>query len=420
MSHTVEADVVVIGGGIAGLWLFRTLNTLGYRALLLEQNALGGGQTIKSQGIVHGGTKYTLTGQLTNASQAIAGMPERWRNALAGKGGEADPDLRSARILSEYHYLWSPGDIGSRMTSFFASKALRGRVDALTREQFPAIFKHDGFRGKVYQLNEIVLDIATVTEALVNGLEDKTIKVDWSEQGNARLLTDAQGEIDAVELVDTSLNTSPNNNGHKTLLKAKRFVLAAGEGTEALLNTWGIIDPKMQVRPLQMVMVRHEHPEPIFAHCLGTTPLPRITITSHPDKDGKWVWYLGGGIAEDGVKQSAEVLIATAKKELKALLPWVDLSRAQWDTLRVNRAEPKQSRLLRPDAAFCQPVANAIVTWPTKLALAPNLSDEVIRLLQEDDIRPADEGSFSVPEGFSRPEICPNFWQGHFEQRKTS
>ncbi|WP_419533075.1 NAD(P)/FAD-dependent oxidoreductase [Endozoicomonas sp.] len=412
MSQTVEADVVVIGGGIAGLWLFRTLNTLGYRTLLLEQDSLGGGQTIKSQGIVHGGTKYTLTGQLTNASQAIAGMPERWRNALAGKGEDRDPDLRSARILSEYHYLWSPGDIGSRMTSFFASKALRGRVDALTKEQFPAIFKHDGFRGKVYQLNEIVLDIATVTQALVNGLEDKTIKVDWSEQGNARLLTDARGDIDAVELADS--------NGQKTLLKAKRFVLAAGEGTEALLNTWGINDPKMQIRPLQMVMVRHDHPEPIYAHCLGTTPLPRITVTSHPDKDGKWVWYLGGGIAEDGVKQSAEALIATAKKEMKALLPWVELDQAEWDTLRVNRAEPKQSRLLRPDAAFCQPVANGIVTWPTKLALAPNLSDEVIRLLQEDNIRPAGDETFSMPEGFSRPEICPNFWQGHFEEGKAS
>lgn len=416
MTQTIETDVVVIGGGIAGLWLFRTLNTLGYRAVLLEQNSLGGGQTIKSQGIVHGGTKYTLTGQLTNAAQAIAGMPQRWRNALAGKGDVSDPDLRSARILSEYHYLWSPGDIGSRMTSFFASKALRGRVDALTKEKFPAIFKHEGFRGKVYQLNEIVLDIATVTQALVQGLEDKTVKVDWSEQGNARLKTDSQGNIDAIELTD--------ENDEKVLLKARRYVLAAGEGTEALLNTWGVKEPRMQVRPLQMVMVRHEHPEPIYAHCLGATPLPRITVTSHPDADGKWVWYLGGGIAEDGVKLSADELIAMAKKEMKALLPWVNLDQAEWSTLRVNRAEPKQSRLLRPDAAFCQPVANGIVTWPTKLALAPNLSDEVVRMLEEDNIRPGSDETLAIPEGFSQPEICPNFWQGSFndsvEAKETS
>ncbi|MGB0360727.1 MAG: FAD-dependent oxidoreductase, partial [Endozoicomonas sp.] len=187
MTKVLEADVVVIGGGIAGLWLFRTLNTLGYKSILLEQNSLGGGQTIKSQGIIHGGTKYTLTGQLTNASQAIASMPERWRSALAGHGLRSDPDLSAARILSRYHYLWSPGDIGSRMTSFFASKALRGRVGILKKDQFPAIFKHDGFRGKVYQLDEIVLDVGTVTKALITGLEDRMIKVDWNEQGNATL-----------------------------------------------------------------------------------------------------------------------------------------------------------------------------------------------------------------------------------------
>ena len=406
MSHTVETDVVVVGGGIAGLWLFRTLHNLGYKAVLLEQDALGGGQTIKSQGIVHGGTKYTLTGQLTNASQAIAGMPERWRNALAGQGKTGDPDLSTARILSNYHYLWSPGDIGSRLTSFFASKAVRGRVDALSKAQFPAIFQHDGFRGKVYQLNEIVLDIATVTQALVQGLESQVIKVDWREQGNARLLTDTRGNIEAIELTDSQ--------SEKVRLKALRFVMAAGEGTQSLLHNLEISEPQMQIRPLHMVMVRHCHPEPIYAHCLGTTPVPRMTITSHPDTDGRWVWYLGGGIAEDGVKQSAEELIATAKKELQALLPWVDLSQAEWDTLRINRAEPKQSRLLRPDAAFCQPVNNSIITWPTKLALAPNLSDEVIRLLQTDHICPSTNDSFLIPDGLPQPEICPNFWQQCF------
>lgn len=406
MSHTMETDVVVVGGGIAGLWLFRTLHNLGYKAILLEQDALGGGQTIKSQGIVHGGTKYTLTGQLTNASQAIAGMPERWRDALAGRGKTGDPDLRTAHILSNYHYLWSPGDIGSRLTSFFASKAVRGRVDALGKAQFPAIFQHDGFRGKVYQLNEIVLDIATVTQALVHGLESQTIKVDWSEQGNARLLIYNRGNIEAIALTDSL--------GQKALLKAQRFVMAAGEGTESLLNNLGITKPQMQVRPLHMVMVRHRHPEPIYAHCLGTTPLPRMTITSHPDTDGRWVWYLGGGIAEDGVKQSAEEVIATAKKELQALLPWVDLSQAEWDTLRINRAEPKQSRLLRPDAAFCQPVGNSIITWPTKLALAPDLSDEVVRLLQTDHIGPTTNDTFLMPDGLPQPEICPNFWQKCF------
>lgn len=407
MIRNIETDVVVIGGGIAGLWLFRTLNLKGYQTVLLEQNSLGGGQSIKSQGIIHGGTKYTLTGNLTGASQAIAGMPDRWRKALAGKGGKYEPDLSSARILSEYHYLWSPGDIGSRMTSFFASKAVRGRVEQLKKEQFPAIFHHDGFRGKVYQLNEIVLDIATVVRSLTEGLESRTIKVDWESEGNSgntRLVAD-NGRIEYIEI----------QQGDQTIhLKARRYITTAGEGTEELMKLWGIEKPRMQVRPLHMPMVRLDHPEPIYAHCLGTSPLPRITVTSHPDKDGKWVWYLGGGIAEDGVKQSEEELIATARKELGTLLPWVNLENARWATLRVNRAEPKQSKLLRPDAAFCQAVNNGIVSWPTKLALAPNLADEVIRMLEEAGVAPSTE-TMELPAGLAQPEVCPNFWGNAFD-----
>ena len=399
MIQSIETDVVVIGGGIAGLWLFRTLNLKNYKTVLLEQDSLGGGQSIKSQGIIHGGTKYTLTGNLTGASQAISEMPDRWRKALAGKGGKNEPDLSNAGILSEHHYLWSPGDIGSRMTSFFASKAVRGRVKPLESSEFPAIFKHDGFRGKVYALNEIVLDIASVVKALVADLEQQTIKVDWSENGNTRLIS-TNGNIDYIEI----------KQADKTIhLKAKRYVTTAGEGTEELMNLWGIEKPKMQVRPLHMPLVRVNHPEPIYAHCLGTSAVPRITVTSHPDKDGKWVWYLGGGIAEDGVKLSEEALIATAKKELGKLLPWVNLEAAEWGTLRVNRAEPKQSKLLRPDAAFCQAVNNGIVSWPTKLALAPNLADEVVRMLEEAGVAPSLD-KLELPEDLPQPEICPNFW----------
>ena len=412
MNQTVEtdnvtdinADVVVMGGGIAGLWLFNTLNKQGYKALLLEEETLGGGQTIKSQGIVHGGTKYTLSGNLTKAAECIAGMPQRWRDALAGTG---DVDLSDARVLSEYHYLWSPGDIASRMTSFFASKALRGRVNQVKdREQLPAIFRNDSFRGKVYELNEIVLDIQTVVKNLVKGLESRTLKVDWTpETGNSRVITD-NGDIACIEHVQA---------GKTYRIRAEKFVLTAGEGTRTLMGRWGINQPEMQLRPLHMIMVKHSHPDPLYAHCLGVKTVPRMTVTSHPTEDGQWVWYLGGEIAEDGVERTPEEQIRVARRELAAILPWVNFDNAQWSTLRVNRAEPKQGKLLRPDAAFCQPVANGIVTWPTKLALAPNLADEVGNLLQSDNIEPSGNEGFALPADLKHPEVCEQFWSQSFD-----
>ena len=120
MSQTPSTDVLIVGGGIAGLWLNARLRRLGYSTLLVERDSLGGGQSVKSQGIIHGGAKYALHGALSGASEAIADMPRRWREALAGSG---ELDLRGVRILSQSHYLWSPGTLAGNLTSFFASKA---------------------------------------------------------------------------------------------------------------------------------------------------------------------------------------------------------------------------------------------------------------------------------------------------------
>jgi len=118
MSQSLSTDILIVGGGIAGLWLNARLRGLGYSTLLVENASLGGGQSLKSQGIIHGGAKYALHGALTGASEAIADMPRRWRDALAGQG---ELDLSGVRLLSEAHYLWSPGSLAGNLTSFFAS-----------------------------------------------------------------------------------------------------------------------------------------------------------------------------------------------------------------------------------------------------------------------------------------------------------
>ncbi|WP_339905830.1 NAD(P)/FAD-dependent oxidoreductase [Pseudomonas guineae] len=388
MSQALSTDVLIVGGGVAGLWLNARLRRQGFATVLVENASLGGGQSVKSQGIIHGGAKYALHGALTGASEAIADMPRRWREALAGNG---ELDLSGVRLLSDAHYLWSPGSLAGNITSFFASKAVRGRVDQVKGEQLPPALQHPNFKGKVYRLAELVLDVPSLIGRL-------------SELAGDGLL--AAERIDPLqengELVGLRVD------GRE--IRAQRVILSAGSGNAELLSSLGLSQPAQQLRPLHMVLVKGPSLKPLYAHCLGGGPKPRVTITTHPAADGQWVWYLGGDLAEaDGVARDEASQIKAAQKELSDLLPWVDLSAAQWATLRVERAEPSQSGLVRPDNAFLHEQNNLLVGWPTKLALAPDFADRVLAAFNRDGIQPATHAPLPP---LPHPTVAPPFWQG--------
>ncbi|PHN58647.1 FAD-dependent oxidoreductase [Pseudomonas syringae] len=386
MPSVISTDVLIVGAGVAGLWLNARLRRQGFSTVLVESASLGGGQSLKSQGIIHGGAKYALHGALSGASEAIADMPRRWREALDGKG---ELDLSGVRLLSEAHYLWSPGTIAGNLTSFFASKAVRGRVDQVKGEQLPPALQNPKFKGKVYRLAELVVDVPSLIKRLAELAEDSLL---------------AGQKIEPLYEADELIGLRVDGRD----IHAQRIVLSAGGGTADLLNALGVSQPQMQRRPLHMVLVKGPTLKPLFAHCLGGGPKPRITVTTHPAADGQCVWYLGGDLAEaDGVAREPDAQIAVARKELEALLPWVDLSQAQWATLRVDRAEPAQSGLVRPDNAFLDSQHRLMVGWPTKLALAPDFADRVLSHLSKDGIHPTPQAPLvDVP----RPPLAIPIW----------
>ncbi|MHC6227718.1 NAD(P)/FAD-dependent oxidoreductase [Pseudomonas sp. X10] len=387
MPSAISTDVLIVGAGVAGLWLNARLRRLGYSTVLVERASLGGEQTIKSQGIIHGGAKYALHGALTGASEAIADMPRRWREAIAGTG---ELDLRDVRLLSDAHYLWSPGTLAGNLTSFFASKAVRGRVDQVKGDQLPPALQDRAFKGKVYRLAELVIDVPSLLHSLAALAGDSLLageRIEPLREG---------GELVGL-----------NVDGRE--IRAQRIVLSAGAGTADLLHELGLSQPAMQLRPLHMVMAKGPSLKPLYAHCLGGGPKPRITVTTHPANDGQWVWYLGGDLAEaEGVAREPAAQIAAAQKEVASLLPWLDLSQVRWATVRIDRAEPAQSGLVRPDNAFLAEQQRLLVGWPTKLALAPDFADRVLAALERDGIRPVAQADLS---DLPRPPIGVPAWE---------
>ncbi len=386
-----KADIAIFGGGIAGLWTLGRLRQAGFAAVLFESDALGGVQTIASQGIIHGGAKYALSGNLTESARAIGAMPGVWRACLEGTG---ELDLSGVTMLSGHQYLWSTTSLVSRMAGFFAGKAMRSRMTQVETDDRPEPFRHPGFKGTLYRLEEQVLDVSSLTAELVHQLGDHCHRLEADEY---RFERSANG---------SHLVRIP---GHALEIELGSLILAAGKGNAGLIQKLGRDHPAMQLRPLHMVIVKGHLPY-LYAHCLGSSATPRITVTSAPMADGRSAWYLGGQIAESGVERSPEQQIENAKRELADMLPWIDTANTEWSTLRIDRAEPKTLGGLRPESCFLQADNGVITVWPTKLAFAPRLAQEILELLEKDGVTPqqADiQGLAMLP----RPDLALPPWE---------
>jgi len=395
-SPVIQVDIAIIGGGIAGLWTLNQLRNRGVNAVLFEQSALGSYQTIGSQGMIHGGIKYALSGAWSGSSEAIAAMPAIWRSCLQGEG---KVDLRDCKVLSEDFYLWSHTGLTSRVSSFFASKMLRGRVEKLARADYPEPLSSPEFRGQAYRLIDLVLDVPSLVATLAKQHAGAIFKIDW----------------DRATLEARDRQAMISSEGWE--LQAKQFILTAGIGNEALVAALGGREPAMQRRPLQQVFMKHEYQPAFYAHCTGGSAAPRLTISTHRTSAGEPIWYLGGELATGGADADPDELIASARAEIDELLPWIDFGQCQWRTLRLDRGEPRQSALLRPDSAFVgavDSVDNALVAWPTKLSLSPNLANEIDAALSRRGVSAGPASDLSPLKDLGTPEIAPAYWDTLF------
>lgn len=399
MKKTAAADVVIFGGGIAGLWLLNRLRQTGVSALLFESGALGGGQTHKSQGIIHGGMKYALQGMITKEAQAMADMPGHWKQCLSGKG---EIDLSNVPVLSTQQYLWAPHKFTSKLTGFLASATLSSNVVSIPKENYPRVFQHAGFKGEVFSLDEIVIDVPVLVREMVKANQDAIFKIEPLCEEELKM--DEQGNLQSATVY---------MSGKSIEVTAQQFVFTAGAGNEVIIKKLKSKEVAMQRRPLHMVLVKTPFDYPLYAHCLGLGSRPRITITTHHTQDGSTIWYLGGLLAEEGVNRDSDSQIQAAREELYTLFPWLDFSAAEFATFTIDRAEPLQKGGLKPESSFTKIIHNMIIGWPTKLALAPKLADDIVQHLQKMNL----QSKFSdVRElrSWPMPPLAKPIWEDMF------
>ncbi|MFN0012247.1 MAG: FAD-dependent oxidoreductase [Phycisphaerales bacterium] len=392
----IPTDVLVIGGGIAGLWTLAALCRRGINALLLEHAALGSGQTIWSQGIIHGGVKYALTGAATDAARAISKMPEVWRACLAGQG---EVDLRGVTPLSESQVLWTTPGVVSRFAAAVASRAIRTPVRSLALADRPAIFGLAPRGTDVYEVPEPVLGVADVLAALRQAHHGQLLRIE-------RVLSIDESSVrNAARRVRVAASAP---GGAAQEFHCRALVLTAGAGNEALAHLAGFPSPAdlMQRRPLHMVMARGPLPT-LYGHCLAASTTPRLTITTLAGRqEDERVWLIGGGLAEEGVGRDDAAQRLAAAAELRSCLPWIDFSKVQLACGRIDRAEGRTADGARPDEPVIRTHGAVLAAWPTKLALAPVLAERVIGELARLDITP-EQSAAADPAPTSAPSPPP-------------
>ncbi len=394
----MRLDAVIFGGGVAGLWLLDRLARQGCHAVLLEAGELGAGQTVAAQGIIHGGLKYTLQGLLTPSAKSIRGMPALWRAALLG---HATPNLTRTHIRSDCCYLWQTDSLSSRAGMIGAKIGLQIKPETLGLDDRPEALRH--VPGTVAKLAEQVICPRSFLADLAEQYQDRLLKIDI--KNGLRFRLHSPGEISAVELTDPG-------SGRELVLSPRQVVFTAGAGNVALRKLAKLDDAVMQRRPLQMVLVRGELPI-LNGHCVDGAKT-RVTITCDVDARGRMVWQIGGQLAEDGVAMSPQALTQRAAQELQAVLPGVNFDHTEWSTYQVDRAEGSTNQGSRPETVQVLCAGNVTTGWPTKMALAPVLANEIAsRITAEASSAPFQSTAWA---DWPRPNVALLPWEDPHRQ----
>ena len=400
MATIYSTDIIIFGGGITGLWLLNRLRREGYNPILFETKSVGGKQTIAAQGIIHGGLKYALAGKITDAANAVAAMPLRWRRCLGGTG---EVDLTGVKVLSEHYYMWSDTGIRSKIKSFLGSKALVGKVKALKKTEYPEFFKSATVDGNLYKLPDFVIDTESLIKKLAAECRERIFNLDMND---TTFLYDRVTGKHSLQIAMKSKTVS---------LNAEKFIFSAGEGNSQLIKMASLDSIRSQIRPLHMVYLSKNGLPEVNAHCIGDSfsLTPKLTITSHRRQNGDTVWYLGGDIAETGNQRTQNAQITYAKKLLEELFPWVDLHDADWNSFIINRAEGKAKGTYRPDSIVLDNQSNIFVVWPTKLTLTPSLADEVVEHCKSKQLKMLDNASnlLELKSLFQQPKLAQAKWE---------
>lgn len=404
---TVDVDVVIVGGGIQGLWLLADLIDQGYQAILLERVRPGFGQTGHSHVFLHEGHMYAsmlkYSGQDTHQSAvSVLRANGLWQTALqTGRLKTLMP------LKSNFYVGWDD----QQSAEDFEERCERA---ALPYEKVETGHEFGALRAmaSLYRSQALCLDSRLLLDHLLkySNISErvgscKEIHAVAYDTGKFNLLVSRPK--DSTRPQDLQYHQVANRPKDIHLqIRAGALVLSAGAGNEKLINQLRTrggmpIDPhisRQQTVKTFMLVVKHRS---------GSLPpvaglFPRaggIFIASRQDPQGRTVWLIADGQRElvsnpgEMTATDAAAWFNKLKGHLEKLLPALvtDRDNYEWGIYEATKAERWTTSIrygeggaLPPGYYMHNPPSTSVwLTWPTLLTLAPLVADAIVGDLKQ-------------------------------------
>lgn len=370
-TASFEVDVVVIGGGIQGLWLLGDLLQAGYNAILLERMQPGFGQTGHSHVFLHQGHMY-------------AGMSRQDQNETLD---------RIQKVL-QANNIWKQELQSGRLQHLtpIASDFYMGFSDATSGENFEALCK----RGSLAcdEIDPVPPDFGPLTKRVYKA---EGLCLDSNRLLNQ--LLQAGNLADKVGLCEIVNGASDPAGGFRLLGKRDRqkslrihahaVVLSAGSGNEHVQGLFGLNvstnGSRQQTVKTYMLVVRELNQQ--LPPTSGMYPdFDGVFMVSRKDSQGRTVWLIadrqrklvpvpGEISAFDPVSWFKSIKLTLTKLFPRLMDHPEDY---EWGIYEAAKAEPWTENDRREGGKFPvnyyfkrMPGMPVWLAWPTLLTFAP-------------------------------------------------
>lgn len=376
----LAVDVVIVGGGVTGLWLLKELRECGWSAIVVTQGDLGGRQTGHSHVYIHRGHLYRRATTGADADRSLEDLmfaSQLWDEWLADNEPVYDDTpvpyeqglfgFRNSERANECAALWSSHHL------------LSVPADA------PPIFEGSAMRS-FRSAPARCLTSSWMTRTLVGNHQASIVEVDRDPV------------FQTVDETVTSVNLRVDDTD--VTLECSAVVLTAGSGNQALVGTLPRRRETIATdRSAHMLIV--QGPVGVLEPVSGIFELnseDAVFVVSRIDRErDSVVWLVSDSCRQTNSGDWLEYIDA----ELGEIFPRIPQIRSKllWGLYYAPKAELVDADLSSgrsPTLSVKRVLQNVWCVWPIKLTLAPLAALEVEERLRS---------FLGTPPGTATPQL---------------